>query len=287
MSTKFFVSSNPETLAALNPSAPVEAEYGSVCVEGSLLTMAHHGERSGNPAPCSGKYAIPRGINLVGLSHLDLDSIGGCAEILGCRPTAPSFWAAAEYVDLNGPHRLAALNPSEKTVRQLHAFWAWSESHRTFPPRDGSVADVTDFVWEALQVLEYILTEKDPETRECYLRAGDEHRAAGERLNAESFRSAEGGVVIRVWPGFTNHLYNTPTGEVCRAVVALNTTNASVTVSFADDASRGTRNAREIVQGLWGELAGGHDNIAGSPRGATFGEAELLACAEAVRASLQ
>lgn len=33
--------------------ATVEAEYGDDVVEGEILTLAHHGSRSNNPAPCT------------------------------------------------------------------------------------------------------------------------------------------------------------------------------------------------------------------------------------------
>ena len=36
-----------------NAAATVEAEYGDICVEGKDVTLAHHGPRSGNPAPCN------------------------------------------------------------------------------------------------------------------------------------------------------------------------------------------------------------------------------------------
>ncbi len=277
----FFVSSNPESLAALGCHATVEAEYGDACVPGSLLTMAHHGPRAGQPAPCSGRYEIPSGISLVGLSHLDLDSLGGCAAIIGRRPEAPAFWEAAEFVDINGPHALGRLAPSELVIRQLHAFWAWSEANRCFAPRDGSCADITAQVLAGVEIIERICA-----LDETLLAAGDAHREAGERLNAESFIEERDGVILRRSSAFVNHLYTTPEGVVCRAVAALSDKFGSVTVSFADDASRGRQNAREIVQALWGDLAGGHDNIAGSPRGQAMNEADLRVCFDAIIASL-
>lgn len=276
-SISFVISSNPANLLAAAPQATVEAEYGDVCVSGTVLTMAHHGPRSGNPCPCSGQYQIPEGISLVGLSHVDLDTLGGCAAILNRRPEAPAFWEAAEFVDLNGPHALGRLAPSETVLRQLHAFWAWSEANRCFAPRDGSVADVTAAVMAGIEIIERICA-----LDESLLAAGDAHREAGERLNAESFIEEREGIILRRSSNFVNHLYTTPAGVVCKAVVAFSEKFGSVTVSFADDASRGRINAREIVQSLWGELAGGHDGIAGSPRGQAMTEEDLRACFQAV-----
>jgi hypothetical protein len=49
------------------------------------------------------------------------------------------------------------------------------------------------------------------------------------------------------------------------AVVTFNTKFKSVTVSIADP--QPGFSCREFVQKLWGPEAGGHDGIAGSPRG--------------------
>lgn len=278
---KFLLSNNPQNLAAERPDVTVEAEYGAVTVEGAVLTMAHHGANAGNPAPC----AYPNGcagenVEVVGLSHLDLDSIGGCMAVLGCKPPAPGFWRIAEFVDLSGPHRLGEANAAPEDVERLRAVWAWSESHRTFPPRDGSVADVTEAVLAFASAVAKVL-EGDPEM----LRAGREFAERGKALNSATFREVRGSVCLRRTPGgFVNHLYDTPKGDVCKAVVSYNDQTGAVTVSFADTPSG--EGARGIVQGLWGPLAGGHAGIAGSPRDQRMSWEDALAAAEAVIAYL-
>jgi hypothetical protein len=274
MSAKFFVSSNPSALESISPDATVEAEYGDVLVSGRLLTMAHHGPRSNNPAPCSGEYSIPdEGIETVGISHLDLDTLGGCMAILG-RYVFSSFWDLAAFVDVNGPHKLGEANASPEDLARLYAFWAYNENNRVFAPRDGSVLDVTAQVLDGVAAIEKILGD-DPEM----LAAGAKFKEEGEKLNAASFVEAPHGVILRVSPGFTNHLYTTPSGKVCKAVVAYNTLQGSITVSFADTPT-GSRhmNAREIVQSLWGQEAGGHAGIAGSPRGQKMTLMDVAAC---------
>ena len=37
----------------ITADATVEAEYGNNVVEGTKVTLAHHGPRSNNPAPCN------------------------------------------------------------------------------------------------------------------------------------------------------------------------------------------------------------------------------------------
>lgn len=264
---RFILSSNPTNLeVALNgsASATVEAEYGAVTVKGSVLTMAHHGVNAGNPAPCSYGNNIGEGVEVVGLSHIDLDSLGGCAAIMGVKPEAESFWALAEFIDLNGAHKLQKgiehAGATDDDVEKLFAFWAWSREFRVFPNRDGSVSDVTDQVMEGCEVLTKILSGD-----EQLVAAGKAFRQGEQQLNKDSFISSLSGVIVRSSPNFVNHLYTDPEGKVHDAVVAHNTTNDSITISFAD-APTGDVNARTIVQKLWGELAGGHAGIAGSPR---------------------
>ena len=55
---KVIMASNPEILRSINPDFTVEAEYGEILVEGKYGTLAHHGSRSNNPAPCTVKNNI-------------------------------------------------------------------------------------------------------------------------------------------------------------------------------------------------------------------------------------
>jgi len=216
----------------------------------------------------------------VGLSHVDLDTIGGCAAILNRKPEAPTFWELAEFVDLNGPHKLAQAGASKEDIRRLYAYWAWSEKNRVFPPRDGSVLDITDKVMESIRVIEQLLSGNEE-----LLQRGDEFKAASERLNAESFIEAIGGVAVRVAGAFANHLYNLPTGEVCEAVVGYDTRIGAIRISF-ESIPEGI-SAREIVQSLWGGLAGGHAGIAGSPRNQRMALDDLVAARDATVAALE
>lgn len=282
--TNFIISNDTANLvAALAPfakSATVEAEYGDTVVVGSVLTLAHHGPRSGNPAPCLAENGLAgEGVEAVGLSHLDLDTIGGCAAILGRKPEAPGFWALAAFVDVSGPHKLGQASADPADMARLYAFWAWSQKNRYLPPRDGSVADVTEQVMSAFEVIERICAD-DPEL----LRAGAEFHSAEEALNKRSYCEIEAGVIVRVADVFVSHLYVTPEGTAARAVVAYNTVTGGITVSLADKVPGVS--ACTIMQGLFGKEAGGHAGIAGSPRGARCGLADIHATAEAVRDTL-
>ncbi len=281
MATFFFLSSNPDNLAAhlgaFTSTVTVEAEYGDTTVTGTKATLAHHGRNAGNPAPCAARNGFAGEVEAVGLSHLDLDTLGGCAAVLGRKPDAPEFWALAEFVDIRGPHRLAESGAAAADIARLHAFWAWSNVNRTFAPRDGSVADVTAEVEAGIGVIERICADDRD-----LLAAGEAFRAAGERLNADSFRSIVGGrVVLREAAAFCNHLYAAPDGTAYEAVIGFNPDTGAITVSFADPVTSGD-GARGIVQRLWGPLAGGHTGIAGSPREARMTHADMEAAAQAV-----
>lgn len=256
-------------------TATVEAEYGEEVVEGSSFTLAHHGPRSGNPSPCTkenvGVYSRP---GVVGISHVDLDTMGGIMALWGMKPEAPGFWALAAYVDLNGPHKIEGVSsPSwtESDKDRLHAYWAFSQSVRVFTPKQGEVADVTEQVMLHALAIALIL-EGDGEL----IQAGRDFIQAEQALNKESFVRCEGNVVVRRSPKFVNHLYRFENnwGEVASAVVALNTTTGAVTVSFRESPFP-HQGAVGLVQRLWGKEAGGHLGIAGSPRGVKMSEEEF------------
>jgi hypothetical protein len=269
MTTRFLLASNPETLtaalAAHTRTVSIEAEYGDRLVEGSLASLAHHGPRAGQPAPCSYANGFVTGVEAVGLSHVDLDSLGGCLAVLGIRPDAPDFWRVAEFVDLNGIHRVAQANPTPETMAQLNAWYAWSEENRCYPARDGSATDVTPWVTSAAEALTAILEGVSSPMGAALLERGNAFTTRERELNEASFvELTAAGVLVRVSPSFVNHLYVTPQGGLARMVVAFGTRTGSVTVSFADPPTG--RTARDLVQELWGSEAGGHAGIAGSPR---------------------
>ena len=253
---RVFLSSNPDNLAAENPDVTVEAEFGARVVEGRFLTMAHHGPRSGQPCPCSYENIGMVESTTIGISHVDLDTVGGVMAVMGTKPDADEFWNLAAFVDVNGEHKMAEFGASAETVRAIRAYWAFKESNQVRSPEDGAVEDVTAKV----DVHAFVLTEI---LAGCPLRLtfGDVWHGKREILKRESLVTYSGGVIMRKAPGFVNHLYDID-GVQQIAIVAVNTTFQSVTVSF----SREGFDACKLVQKLWGDKAGGHKGIAGSPR---------------------
>lgn len=262
------VSSSSATLSAVidgKRSATVEAEYGNLVVEGSVITLAHHSPAwAHNKSPCTRKSEIVPELEVIGLSHLDLDSIGGALSLLGAKPGHDEFWELVGWIDIRGAHRLAqaiAEGHSPDDVRRLNAWWAWWKTHHQEVPRDGSVKDVTvDVTVDAATALDRIVNGDG-----TMLSAGDAFAKDGEELNKSSFVKDLDGVILRTSGQFTNYLYVTPDGRPCKAVVAMNTKNNAITVSLADPIEGVS--CREVVQSMWGPEAGGHTGIAGSPRG--------------------
>lgn len=85
----------------IKAEATVEAEYGDECLEGTMVTLAHHGPRSNNPAPCNTPDVpeLPPFATVV-VSHIDLDTLGGIYALQGRKPEDYRFWEAAEMIDV-------------------------------------------------------------------------------------------------------------------------------------------------------------------------------------------
>jgi hypothetical protein len=278
---KIFITSNPATAKELKPQHTVEAEYGDVCVEGSIQTLAHHGSRSHNPAPCAtADVSVAGADDVIVVSHVDLDTLGGLGKLLGFEPCLGilGFWKLAEFVDVNGPHKLHEAEATPKNLEDLYAYWAWSQDNRVFAPRDGSALEITDKVLEHLDVLGCLL---NPQGDADIIR-GKELRAAGqafkeaeEELNRESLKDVIttplGDIAIRSAAAFTNHLYTTVDEQVCAGVLAFREDLKSVTVSFSEEQG----NACEIMQKAFGPEAGGRKGIAGSPRDVDYAVEDL------------
>ncbi len=262
----------------------VEAEYGSLVAEGTQYTAAHHQKEGpyagrhlvgpeGRPAPCNDPNIPVIGPDdQVLISHVDLDTIGGVLRAGGQHtrlfgPEFQSFWDTAEWVDLNGVHRF---DSDHDEASRMSAVWAWISNHRERWPKD-QVADVTAFMASAGDAMTTILTgQSGHHTQAELFDAGQAHVAAQEALSLSSWvetRSTTNGyaVVTRHAPTFVNHLYRDPDGVSCTAVLGFNSAERSLTVSLYE--SIDGISCCDMVQALWGPLAGGHQNIAGSPRG--------------------
>ena len=293
MSVVILLAPSAALASTINPDITVEAEYGSTVIEGSLYTAAHHqpayspyaGRHTvsdGRPSPCNDPSipVILEGTILV--SHVDLDTFGGCIRAMYNQPHPmftdfQSLWDLAEFVDTNGAHKLGVSGASALDLRRLHAFWAWAKTNPRFP-RD-VVTDITKLVEEAFATLSGIFGED-----EKLLVAGDKFKAQGDDLNRASFIQREGHVIERLSDQFVNHLYAPVFGPAAKAVVAQNSKTRAITLSLADPVEGVS--CRTIAQRLWGPEAGGHEGIAGSPREREMEEEDVRDAVRAMNAEL-
>ena len=278
----------------------VEAEYGAYVWEGTAYTAAHHQKdgpyagrhilahaATGRPSPCNDPNIPILQSGLIGVSHLDLDTIGGVLRADPVRvqthfgPELQAFWDLAEAVDTRGAHRLPELCSDAALLRQLHGFWAWS---KTAPRFDFTrVHDVGSVIDAAALVLLELFTG-DPQR----LGAGEAFAAGEAALNTRTYVHADGGVILRHTESasdFVNHLYRTPSGDLNQGVVAWNREKGSITISVSDPDVLGV-DCRALVQGLWGPESGGHAGIGGGPRELRFGFGEADRAVAVLRAAL-
>jgi hypothetical protein len=239
-------------------SATVEAEFGEAVVEGSVLTLAHHGPRADRPCPCSVGNLPDLGVGVIGVSHFDLDTLGGVMAIMGRKPQSHLFWDAAAFVDTKGAHKLPSDTPTGVS-EALQAFWAWSEKNRLYPDRSGSVTDVTDFFEGAMDIVSAILGGD-----ESLLAAGRSWASEKDQLDQDSLVDTFAGVQLRSSESFVNHLYH----DTTKGIVGFNTETGAITVSVPDPVPGFS--CGEFLQGIFGPEAGGRDVIGGSPRGVEY-----------------
>lgn len=287
----------------------VEAEYGAFVAPGAVYTAAHHQpEMVGRPAPCCDTTIpdVSAEDGVILLSHLDLDSVGGALRALGRADLFPrglwepnaeaaavltdndiaSFWALAQFIDINGAHHAHEHPAWAEHADQFRAYWAWSQSRPRTP--FGEVTDITEEVEEHNKVLFTLLIEgPEEESFPALLAAGREWANRQEAINRASLvdavRTPSGYVLLRHADTFVNTMYNFGgEGKVAKAIVALNTKTGAITVSH--DGAPFV--AREFVQGIWGPEAGGHAGIAGSPRGEALTAEDARAAFDALLAKL-
>ena len=266
-----------DTLSLDNPpSLTVEAEYGAFVCEGTRYTSAHHQpvgsdyvgrhvHSEGRPAPCNDENIPVLSEHEVALiSHLDLDTIGGLMRASGKYVSSfsdhSSFWDLAEKCDVEGVHVLDEDDPYYFCLMGI-----LKEIKDSQPEVDGKHnIEVSSFV---SSISEYISDALSETASGVNYEKGLRFVQGEKELNLKTFQYMTPlSVIIRRSPegDFCNHLYSDPDGIKGVAVISYNEKWKSITMSLAD--SVGDFSCREVAQELWGDEAGGHKNIAGSPR---------------------
>lgn len=270
------------------PSLTVEAEYGDFVIEGSLYTAAHH-QKLGSKysgihiggvmnSPCN-DINIPlifKDDDVILISHIDLDTIGG---IMRSQFKYYSFfserykeiWDLVEFIDCNGLHKV---NTNNKYYIKISAIIAWIQKNQPKIDRN-NVQNVTDFIYESVEFIRKVFFEDEQS-----LQIGIDFINDQNKLNHDSWiNTLNNGLIIRKSNMFVNHLYRDKFNKLCNAVINFNTENKSITISLSD--SLHNVSCKDIVQSLWGKDAGGHEMIAGSPRGKIMNEDDFINCINA------
>jgi hypothetical protein len=265
---KIFLGYDNERLqASLDPYSKTGAvEAGPV--NASVISLDHHGDREGEPAPCV-NTEVHADLDAIAVSHIDLDTLGGLWSLMGIRPGTDSFWELAAFCDVNGAHRIDDADASSEDIAHLWAWWCYEDGHPVYAERDGSVRDVAETVEDLYHILQAIFADDQK-----YVAAGQKYFCAQETLNAQSFVGVYSNVVIRVAPEDSYHLYAMPEGyrvdgeprsRPAKACVAYDTRTGAINIALAD-AIPGV-SCVQILTELFGPESGGRDTVAGGPRG--------------------
>ena len=259
---KVLYTQNAELAKNVNADVTIEAEYGDVCVEGKILTLAHHGSRSNNPAPCQLENQ-ELSCDTILVSHLDLDTLGGIMAVLGIKKGLQSFWDDVAYIDVNGTHHMYKIPIKHQDL--INAYYCIADQIGRLPLAREEVLDVTETVKKFLEELNKLFTNE--EYRNEMIEKGREW-AENKTKQVENCLVKE---TPRIRCFVTDGVlcgasyYSPQFDTVCDATISMNTKFGSITLAFEDGGKE--HNAVEIVQSLWGTEAGGRAGIAGSPRG--------------------
>lgn len=260
--TQILLAPTYDIAKTINAEATVEAEYGDECLEGTMATLAHHGPRANNPAPCNTPDVpvLPPFATIV-VSHIDLDTLGGIYALQGRKPEDDRFWEAAEKIDVEGAHHIHELD--QDIQYKLNAYYAYNDGQPR--QRYTEAIDVTKQIDDAYNVVNAIIDINDPE-HDKLIAAGKEWAQTREKEVEDQLVYENKDVRVFDTNGiFCAASYFSPNqNTICPATITYNEKFKSITLAFEDGGKQ--LNAREIVQELWGPEAGGREGIAGSPR---------------------
>jgi hypothetical protein len=252
------------------PTASVEAEYGSTVIEGRLYTLAHH-VNIHNPAPCLfTNLEHPLNENdIILVSHIDADTIGGCLALMGLKPKDDEFWSAVAFIDVNGSHNEYMLNKRQQSM--LNALWAWNYIKPKKSFISDGICEVTSEILDYINVIDKIIAEDAniiEAGRVWYSEISDAIESCL-YLETEEVRC-----FITRGVNCSASYYSKSKNKALRATVVLNIKNSSIIIAFADGGEKFS--AVDIVKSLWGSEAGGKPGIAGTPRGWSISDFILM-----------
>jgi hypothetical protein len=266
-------------------SVAIQAEFDEGICIGTLATFSQFGAFCNQKAPCLLDNSISQELGkfgFVGISRLDLDVIGACAAVVGHKSGPESFWKMVESLYKNEFHLIPNESVDTDDLAVLYAFLSWQsrwpEMHQNFE----GVRDVTKLIVKSIGILEILFGFKDdPEkwsmTRKILLREGFAFRQWLDDLNKKSFVFCEREVIFRCSDQMVNDLFVTPDRTTAKAVVAVNTIDGSIKVSFFGKPSKGLVNdPKGVIEIVFGSgKAHNYSGVWGSPVGLRVNSSQL------------
>lgn len=269
-SVKIILAPSWEIAKNINATVSVEAEYGDKVKKGTLLTLAHHSNEYKNNPPVAVHKPKPINSGTILISHIDADTVFACLDLLNLGHNIPdNIRNIIAYIDSQGFHKIKSLKLSKKTLEKIYAIKA---SIKAPLPKKDKPIDVTNTILSIGSKIFKIIKSHD----EDLINQGLSLKEKEDTLEKDSFHSIIGNVIIRISDKFVNFLY-THNNKTYKAVAAFNTKDNSIIISL--ERPNPFISCKKIVQKLWGPLAGGHDNIAGSPRGLKMSKKDLFIAA--------
>ena len=247
-----------------DPLATVECEYGNTVVEGAV-TLAHHVE-GWNTAPSlqSSNVLLESRVkrledDYIMISHIDLDTVCGIMAITEDYDIAEDIKKGINHVDCNGQHHLFDEEVSEDARKYILAYIGYTLSNRA----PFGEEDVTEYV---IKLIQNFNTEANYETGKSFVE--------GRRAEAEASLSAAIGKVALIDQAADSKAFGLNSEYILEGVeydyvIVFNRKFGSITVS-SRLGNAGDKNMSDIMKAVFGEMAGGHRGIAGTPRGSVY-----------------
>ena len=243
----------------------VETEYWDYCHSWTKLTLAHHGPRSWNPAPCEypNMECEPWEI---WISHIDLDTIWWIMAIEWQKNDTKDseFWKSVAYIDVNWPHHMHELPKEEQD--KLIAYLARANKNEKLRTRYTDITDVTPVIEECKSMLLKILDKDDPSNGEIISEWREREKRTTEEIEwklvyeSDKFRAFKTDWVF-CWAAY----YSPTKWKIIPCTLTYNEKFKSITLAFCDETI--PYSASEIMQKLFWPEAGWRKTIAGSSRG--------------------
>lgn len=257
------------------PDITIECEFGDEIIEGRLLTLGHHVvEYMNKPSCCKqlfellekNNWRLPENIKqdkyTIGINNPDLDTVltifllenldwvKNVMEDITGRIYLRDFVTFADNMDNNGVHTIRYCASYDISAGMVVAYINWLLNQDSSIDYKEQIKNGLNFIYKMFNdnevVRQYLLHEKNRIDEIMKNHISDNRY--GRLFKSAVFCNAE-------YLGFD-------------FIVNFNPIYKSVTLSFKDSGKR--FNAKKIMQDIFGEKAGGHLGIAGTPKNEKF-----------------